>query len=44
MQDNAERTLLQGDRNEVHDISLGAFRFISALCAAALVLMIAGLL
>ena len=44
MQDKAERTLLQPHESEMHDISLGTFRFLSVLCAAALLLMIAGVL
>jgi hypothetical protein len=41
MQDEAERALMQPQDGEVHDISLGTLRFISALFAAGLVLMIA---
>lgn len=44
MQDPAERTLLQPDTHEMHDISAGTFRFVSVLFAAALVLMVAGVL
>jgi hypothetical protein len=43
MQDKAERVLLQPHDGEIHDISLGTFRFLSVLFAAALVLMVAGL-
>ncbi len=42
MQDNRERSLMEPQESEVHDISLGTFRFLSVLFAAALVLMIAG--
>jgi hypothetical protein len=44
MQDNAERALLQPRESEMHDISLGTFRFLSVLLTAALVLMVAGIL
>ena len=44
MQDNSERALMQPRNSEIHDLSLGAFRFVSILFAAALVLMIAGVL
>ena len=42
MQDNNERAFMEPQEREIHDISLGTFRFLSALFAAALVLMIAG--
>ena len=42
MQDNRERGLMEPQYSEIHDISLGTFRFLSVLFAAALVLMIAG--
>lgn len=43
-QDKAERALLQPQDGEMHDISVGSFRFLSVLFAAAFVLMIAGIL
>ena len=42
MQDNRERTLMERQGSEIRDLSLGTFRFLSVLFAAALVLMIAG--
>ena len=42
MQDNSERALMEPRGSEVHDLSLGTFRFLSVLFAAAFVLMIAG--
>ena len=42
MQDNSERTLMESRDSEIRDLSLGTFRFLSVLFAAALVLMIAG--
>ena len=44
MQDNNERALMEPQESEIHDISLGTFRFLSVLFAAAFVLMIAGLI
>lgn len=49
MQDNSERSLmepalLKRGESEIRDISLGTFRFLSVLFAAALVLMIAGVI
>ena len=44
MQDNSERTLMEPRESEIRDLSLGAFRFLFVLFAAALVLMIAGVL
>ena len=48
MQDNSEPSLLQPPDQlhgrEMHDLSLGTFRFLSVLFAAALVLMIAGVI
>jgi len=44
MQDKAERALLQPQESEMHDISLGTFRFLSVLFAAVFLLMIAGVL
>jgi hypothetical protein len=43
MQDNSERALMEHHDGEIRDISLGTFRFLSVLFAAALVLMIAGM-
>lgn len=43
MQDNSERALMEPHGSEIRDLSLGTFRFLSVLCAAAFVLMIAGL-
>jgi hypothetical protein len=44
VQDKVERALLQPQEREMHDISLGTFRFLSVLLAAALLLTIAGVL
>ena len=44
MQDKIERALLQPQESEMHDISVGTFRFLSVLLAAALLLTIAGVL
>ncbi len=42
MQDNSERALMEPHDREIRDISLGTFRFLSVLFAAAFVLLIAG--
>ncbi len=44
MQDNSERALMEPREGEIHDLSLGAFRFVSLLFVVAFVLMIAGVL
>jgi hypothetical protein len=44
MQDHSERALMEPQERESHDLSLGTFRFLSVLFAAALVLMIAGVI
>jgi hypothetical protein len=44
MQDRTEAALMQPRPGEAPDISPGAFRFIAVLCAAGLVLMVAGIL
>ena len=44
MQDNGERDLMEPQRSEIHDLSLGTFRFLSVLFAAAFVLLIAGVI
>jgi len=43
MQDNSERGLMESRGSEIHDLSLGTFRFLWVLLAAAFVLMIAGM-
>ena len=44
MQDNSERDLMEPQGSEIHDLSLGTFRFLSVLFAAAFVLLIAGVI
>jgi hypothetical protein len=44
MQDESERALMEPQESEIHDISLGTFRFLSVLFAAALVLTVAGMI
>jgi hypothetical protein len=44
MQDESERALMESQQSEIHDISLGTFRFLSVLFAAALVLTVAGMI
>ncbi len=43
MQDNSERALMAPRGSEIRDLSLGTFRFLWVLFAAAFVLMIAGM-
>ena len=42
MQDNSERALMAPRGSEIRDISLGTYRFLWVLFAAAFVLLIAG--
>ena len=44
MQDNSERTLMEPQKSEIHDISVGTLRFLLVLFVAALVLMFAGVI
>lgn len=44
MPDDSKRALMEPQESESHDLSLGTFRFLSVLFAAALVLMIAGVI